>query len=174
MYLLSKLSKEMQNKKHNILLSVGSNTGKSIVTINRSVKLISNSDRIFNLRFSSFYNTSPVGYTQQNDFINAAIFAETTFNPEELLFFLKSIEYSLGRKVRKRWHEREIDIDIILFGNLVINYRRLTIPHKEMYKRMFVLSPANEIAPDFLHPVLNKNINELYRAYKGNEKVIKM
>lgn len=160
--------------KNNILLSIGSNTGKSIDLIKRAINLIKISDHIFNVRFSSFYNTSPVGYTKQNNFINAAIIAKTNYSPEELIYFLKSIEYSLGRKIRKRWHEREVDIDIIFFGNKIINQRKLTIPHKEMENRMFVLQPANEIAPDFIHPVFNKNINELYRAYKGTEQVIRI
>jgi 2-amino-4-hydroxy-6-hydroxymethyldihydropteridine diphosphokinase len=169
------LSKQLKEKKGiKILLSLGSNKGNSVLTLQTSVELLKFSGIIYNIKVSSFYKTSPVGFTAQNDFINIALIAETNYSAEHLLFFIKSAEYLLGRQKRAKWHEREIDIDILLYGEEIINSEKLSIPHKEFSKRKFALLPANEIAPEYYHPVLKKNINELLREYTGNEKVIRI
>lgn len=172
MYQLSKQLKETKTSK--VLLSLGSNKGDSFRNISESVDLLIKSEIICKAQVSLYYKTSPVGYEEQNDFLNSALIGETGYSPQQLLFLLKSVEYLIGRKKRERWHEREIDIDILLFGNEIINLKSLKIPHIEFHNRKFALLPANEIAPDFFHPVLKKNINQLLREYNGNEKVIKI
>ena len=74
-----------------------------------------------------------------------------------MIYLLKSVEYLFGRKKRQKWHQREIDIDIILFGDTILESEQLTIPHKAMHKRRFVLLPASDIAPDMLHPLFKKS-----------------
>lgn len=146
---------------HEVLLSLGANIGERETTIARALKLIAASRGIDLLRVSSLYKTSPVGYLDQPAFINAAALIRTTRTPERLLSRLRAIERALGRVRRVRWHEREIDIDILLYGNAVVDDVYLHIPHREMHKRRFVLEPSAEIAPDAVHPTLDARIREL-------------
>src|SRR5438874_1111527 len=136
-------------------LSLGANIGNREHTLVQALKLIAGSLEINLLRISSMYATDPVGYLDQPEFINCAAVIETTLEPHVLLDRLRGIEQGLGRISRDKWHEREIDIDIVLMDDLVIDDESLTIPHPEMHKRRFVLAPLAEIAPDALHPILH-------------------
>lgn len=93
------------------------------------------------------------------------------FTPDELMVFVKDIEMKAGRKVRKKWFEREIDIDILFFGNKVLENDILSIPHKEVQNRRFVLVPMCEISESFVHPVLNKTMSELLELTKDISEV---
>ncbi len=149
------------NNSHSVLLAFGSNLGDRILNIKKALALIDESDDIELVSISSFYETEPMGYSRQPDFVNSAALILTTLDAKPLLEFLKNVELDIGRLNRQRWHEREIDIDILLYDDLIINEDRLQIPHKQMHKRNFVLTPAVEIAPDLQHPVLHKSIYEL-------------
>ncbi|WP_263382933.1 2-amino-4-hydroxy-6-hydroxymethyldihydropteridine diphosphokinase [Granulicella arctica] len=114
-------------------------------------------------RISSFYETDPVGYLEQPEFLNAALLLETELDPVELLRALLGIEKSMGRD---RSHSvakgpRVIDLDLILFGDVMMQTAELTLPHPALAERRFVLEPLAEIAPSLRHPVLDQTIAEL-------------
>lgn len=97
----------------------------------------------------------------QEEFFNAVIKIKTLFEPKDLFHLLKSVERQVGRKIAAKWGPREIDLDILFFNDLVFSDEEITIPHKDLLNRDFVLIPLNEIAPDLIHPALNKKISEI-------------
>jgi 2-amino-4-hydroxy-6-hydroxymethyldihydropteridine diphosphokinase len=113
---------------------------------------------------SSLYETEPVEYTEQPWFLNCAVLLETTLSPQELMSAILNIEEQMGRRRLVKKGPRSIDIDILLFGDVVLKSDALTIPHPEMHRRRFVLEPLAEIAPEVVHPVLHKSIRELLAA----------
>jgi 2-amino-4-hydroxy-6-hydroxymethyldihydropteridine diphosphokinase len=152
---------EDENIETFVLLSIGANLGQRRETIEKAISLLLTSKSISKIKISSFYETEPLGVTHQPWFVNVAVSGYTNQSLNTLIQLCKSIEYSLGRKMRKKWHQREIDIDIIFFGNLIKETQKLTIPHAEMQGRRFVLEPSAEIAGDFLHPKFKVTINHL-------------
>lgn len=112
-------------------------------------------------KVSSVYETSPCGDKNQSDFCNGALKIETDFELADLLTFLKGIEKELGRVPGPKNGPREIDLDILFFNDLVYSDERITVPHKEVLNRDFVLVPLCEIEPGFIHPVINKKICEI-------------
>lgn len=134
-----------------VILSLGSNLGDSRVVVSRAMdliaaRLLSNSVR------SSLYVTEPVGYVDQPPFINSAICGTSNLNAHEIVDVCNAIELELGRTRGERWREREIDIDVILVGDVVIDDEDLHVPHMSMADRRFVLVPCAEIAPDVVCP----------------------
>jgi 2-amino-4-hydroxy-6-hydroxymethyldihydropteridine diphosphokinase len=107
---------------------------------------------------SEVYETTPMGYTEQADFLNAAVHLTTDLSVEELHSALKALELHLGRQHRERWHEREIDFDLLLFNDEVVHTPALTVPHPELHHRAFVLVPLAQIAPNLVHPILKKTV----------------
>lgn len=155
-----------------VLLAFGSNLGNKKANILKALELLSKHKSIDIIKTSSFFITEPMGKEDQPFFINSAALILTSNNPEQLLSIIKSIESEIGRKKREKWHEREIDIDIIFFDNLILNLEGLSIPHSEMHKRNFVLVPAAEIAPDLIHPIFEKSVLDIQRECKDNLKVV--
>ena len=107
------------------------------------------------------HETEPWGVKDQPRFINMAIEVETGLDPKELLKIIKNVERELGRKKSSKWGPRIIDLDILLFEDLILKEDDLEIPHPSMHERDFVLKPLCEIAPDRIHPVLKKKICDL-------------
>jgi len=107
----------------------------------------------------------------QNDYLNCVVSLNSNKEEYEVLKVLNQIENELGRTRKKRWDSRSIDLDIVALGQRVLKTTDLTIPHKEMHKRTFVLMPLNEIAPRWLHPILNKNALELLDVLESSSGV---
>ncbi|MDR2066399.1 MAG: 2-amino-4-hydroxy-6-hydroxymethyldihydropteridine diphosphokinase [Endomicrobium sp.] len=148
--------------KYTIYLGLGSNIGNRLENILSTLSFIQSSLLIKIVKLSSLYEASPVGPTQKF-FYNIILKAKTNLHPYDLLFFLKQLEQILGRKKTIKWGPRIIDIDILFFGNKVFNNSLLSIPHKELQNRLFVLIPLNEIAKNLVHPTLNKTIHVILK-----------
>ncbi len=143
-----------------VYICLGSNQGDRLVNLNRArSKMEQKAIKI--LKSSSVYLTPPWGDITQDDYLNQVIEVETDFGPHELLIVLQEIEHKMGRKERGRWTSRIIDLDIIAYGNEIIEKPELKIPHPLMTERGFVLVPLCEIAPDFIHPISKKSIKEM-------------
>lgn len=146
-----------------VYLGLGTNIGnkrKNMVTA--AALLAERAGDILSL--SSFYETEPWGFESDNTFLNAALALETTYTPLALLHLTQQIEREMGRtqKSNGAYHDRIIDIDILLYGNERINNEELVVPHPLMQQRLFVMQPLAEIAPSLLHPVLQKTMYNLY------------
>ena len=121
---------------------------------------------------SSFYETEPWGLKDQEDFLNMALCTVTDKSPEEVFTLTKDIETSIGGVKETRWGPRSIDIDILYCDDLILQTETLTIPHKELYNRNFVLIPLMEIAGDFIDPVMKISVEEIYDECKDDGEVI--
>jgi 2-amino-4-hydroxy-6-hydroxymethyldihydropteridine diphosphokinase len=152
-------------------IGLGSNLSKPIKQIEKAIEKIGIIPKSRLLSVSSLYLSKPMGPQDQNDYINAVLALETALSAIELLNALQSIENNAGR-VRKenRWGARILDLDIILFGNEIINTDRLTIPHYGMSEREFVLLPLAEIAPELILPN-GESITELSQNIAINSMV---
>ena len=111
---------------------------------------------------SRLYETQAWGITNQPDFINQALLVETSQSPQEVMKSIKKIEELMGRVAIEKWTARVIDIDILMYENLVIHEKDLTIPHLHLHERNFVLVPLMEIAGEVIHPVLHLAIEDIY------------
>jgi len=149
-----------------VYIGLGSNLGDRKRNIEKAIALLGKTSKIKFSSVSKFYETAPVGYKEQPDFLNAAIKIETTLKPLKLLAVCQSVERRLKRVRTIRWGPRTIDIDILLYGELITTSDKLTIPHPEMHKREFVLKPLNDIAPGVIHPLSGKTVAELYEQLK--------
>jgi 2-amino-4-hydroxy-6-hydroxymethyldihydropteridine diphosphokinase len=149
----------------NVFIGLGSNVGDRAANLRAAANLISkNIGKI--AKSSHIYETQPWGKTDQEPFLNQVVMANTTLDPRGLLEKISKIERELGRERRQKneekWGPRIIDIDILFYGKRVVRDKGLEIPHPELHKRAFVLVPLLEIAPDLEHPLLKKQIDELY------------
>jgi len=152
-------------------IGVGSNVGERKDNCRKAIELLEETGRV--LSISSLYHSEPVGYKEQEDFINAVVSIETDLSAMELLDACHVIEGRLGRKRTLRWGPRTIDLDILLYGDQIMNQPHLIIPHPLMATRKFVLAPLAEIAPEVMHPVLQKTARQLLRELKDASRVIK-
>ncbi|STE18335.1 2-amino-4-hydroxy-6-hydroxymethyldihydropteridinepyrophosphokinase [Escherichia coli] len=144
---------QMQPERRRVYIALGSNLASPLEQVNAAVQALGEIPDSRIVAVSSFYRTPPLGPQDQPDYLNAAVALETTLAPEELLNHTQRIELQQGR-VRKaeRWGPRTLDLDIMLFGNDVINTDRLTVPHYDMKNRGFMLWPLFEIAPELTFP----------------------
>ncbi len=148
-----------------VFLSLGSNVGDRIhnLSLSRS-KLFNEVGKI--IYNSKIYESEPWGFKLQDCFLNQIIVIETYLDSKEVLEKILNIEKKLGRIRKGKWESRIIDIDILFYNNEVINLKDLIIPHPLIQKRNFILIPLNEIAKDYIHPKLNKTINQLLKLSK--------
>jgi 2-amino-4-hydroxy-6-hydroxymethyldihydropteridine diphosphokinase len=152
-------------------IGIGSNVGDREVNCRKAIELLAESGKVVSV--SSLYRTEPVGYHEQEDFINAVAKVETDRTPAELLTVCRAIEDRLGRKRSLRWGPRTADLDILLYGNQVVNQPGLSIPHPRMAVRKFVLIPLVEIAPDAVDPLLHRTAAQLLEELNDRHTVIK-
>lgn len=152
-------------------LSLGSNLGNREQNLKEAVRRASTLGRV--VAVSSFYETEPVEVTDQPWFLNCVLALETTAEPAQLMRELLRIEHEMGRQRLVKKGPRSIDIDILLFGDAVVNTPDLTIPHPEMTRRRFVLEPLAEIAPELLHPVSQKTVTRLLAELAPGQRVQK-
>ncbi len=153
-----------------VYLSLGSNVGEREAQLRDARDRLAVAGRV--AAVSSFYETEPVEVTQQPWFLNCAVALETDQVPQQLMTTILGIEEEMGRRRLQKKGPRTIDIDILLFGDIVLT-PELTIPHPAMHERRFVLEPLAEIAPDARHPVFNKTILELRDALAPGQTVRK-
>ena len=152
-----------------VYLSLGTNLGEREINLSRAEVLIS--QRIGQVLLSSSnYQTKPVDFVSQNDFINKVILVRTRLSALNILEETKKIEGLLGREKKSHnglYSDRTIDIDILYMDNEIIDFRDIQIPHPRLHERLFVLEPLNEIAPSFRHPILQKNTSEMIEDIKN-------
>jgi 2-amino-4-hydroxy-6-hydroxymethyldihydropteridine diphosphokinase len=146
-------------------IGVGSNLGNKL---NNCIKAIDLVGRIPGCRLtarSDFYRTEPVGVEGHDWYVNSVISITTGISAQHLLKELLTTEAKTGRERKKKWDPRIIDLDILLFGQDVINEKDLTVPHPLMHLRKFVLVPIVQLAPNLIHPVLGKTMTELLDSF---------
>ncbi len=147
-------------------IGIGSNLGSREKNCKDAISLLTK-DGIAIIKLSSMIETEPWGVTDQPKFINMAVKAETGLGPEELLKVLKKTEIAMGRSPGTRWGPRVIDLDILFYDDLVIKTAEMEVPHPGIKDREFVLKPLEEIAPDKIHPVLQKSVKMLLEELSG-------
>jgi 2-amino-4-hydroxy-6-hydroxymethyldihydropteridine diphosphokinase len=166
-----------------VYLGLGSNVGDSRANIARAIMLLAGSpakepdgDRsgttLQDIKQAPVYTSKAVGYTEQADFLNTAIRGQTELSPQELLARIEMIEQELGRLERFRWGPREIDIDIILYGDRVLESEQLTLPHPHFRERDFVLRPLADLDPRLVDPVTGKTVEQLLIAIDPSSRSI--
>ena len=146
-----------------IYLSIGSNKGNRYSQIKEALNLI-REDIGGITSISKIYETKSWGFESEN-FLNLCIAINSKLSPDKLLFSINNIEKKIGRKRdSQKMKAREIDIDIIFYSNRIVNQKELIIPHPSLEFRNFVLVPLNDIASDFIHPILSKSVKELLES----------
>lgn len=156
-------------------IALGSNMGDRELNLLRAVAEIGRLPDCKVTGLSSFYETSPVGVTEQPSFYNAVLRLHTALSPHDLLERLLRIETDVFGRIRTTlWGPRRIDLDLLLHGATIVSDDRLTVPHPRMAERRFVLQPLNDIAPELVHPVLGKSIAELLGALRSDETVTRI
>lgn len=157
--------------KSNIFLGLGSNIDDRVKHLNTATSLIGSCADINIVKSSLIYETEPWGIRNQKSFLNQVLKIQCSLSAPDLLTFVKDVEIKTGRTERARWHEREIDIDVLFYDNIIISTEKYKLPHGEIQNRKFVLIPMCEIASDFLHPVLNKSMKQLLDETKDISEV---
>ena len=145
---------------HTAYVALGSNLGDKEANLRRALELLQQRG-VEVVKTSSFICTEPYGVTDQPQFLNGVCEVRTSLEPLELLHTLLDIEQKMGRVRLRHWGERNIDLDLLLYEDVVMDTPQLKLPHPDMQNRDFVLLPLAEIAPELVHPTLQKTISEL-------------
>ena len=150
-----------------VYIALGANLGDRLANLRDAIDALAPDMTI--LRESTIYETPPWGYTDQPSFLNMVVEAETSLNPRALLDYLKKTEDELGRVKNFRYGPRHIDLDILFYDDVVYEDERLQIPHPRLHERAFVLVPLNDLAPDYVHPTLGKDVKSLLSKVEADE-----
>jgi 2-amino-4-hydroxy-6-hydroxymethyldihydropteridine diphosphokinase len=157
-----------------VFISIGSNLGERVLNCREATRRLAAAEGVTLVNESFLYETEPWGPVVQGPFINCAVEITYRLGPRPLLELLKGIELGMGRTASVPNGPREIDLDILFYGDAVIGEEGLVIPHPRMHRRAFVLAPLAEIAPGFIHPELGKSVAELAAGVEGEAGVKKL
>ncbi len=154
---------------HVAYIGLGSNLGERERTLRDALAELSGRDGVAVVRVSSFTETRPVGGPPQGPYINAAAELHTALSPHGLLEVLRDVEDRFGRERKVRWGPRTLDLDLLLYDDLIVDEPDLQVPHPLMHRRRFVLEPLCEIAPQVRHPILGRTVRELLDALTAGD-----
>lgn len=160
---------EIKRKWHTVYLGIGANMGEKEKNIQTALHFFEENPLCKLEKVSSLMPTKPYGVKEQEDFLNGVFCMQTLLTPKEILACIQEIEEKLQRVRITRWGPRTIDVDILLYDDIICREADLMIPHIEMHKRDFVLKPFFEIAPYALHPVFQKTVRELWEELQNKE-----
>jgi len=156
-------------------IAIGSNQGDRELYLLRAVAEVGKIPDTRVVGLSPFYETTPVGMTDQPNFYNAVLRLSTRLSPHDLLKALQNIEDNVFKRKRTvKWGPRSMDLDILLYGNQIVNSPELVVPHPQMSNRRFVLQPLSDIAPDLILPETGLSIKQLLNALKSDESVVRI
>lgn len=153
-----------------VYIALGSNLSTPVMQLNSAITALSNLPDTKIEKVSSFYQSKPLGPQDQPDYVNAVVCIKTMLSPLALLEQLQNIENNQGRVRLRRWGERTLDLDILLYDDLVLNSERLTIPHYDMQNREFVIIPLYEIAENLVLPD-GKNLHKLQKKFISHDMI---
>ena len=159
---------------HTAYIAIGSNMESPAENCRRAMERLDAHPALSVSARSSLYRSEPFGKTDQDWFVNAVVRIDTSLSPEELLQTCLSIEREMGRTRSEKWGPRIIDLDILFYDDLIIKREGLEIPHPGIPERSFVLVPMSEIAPDCIHPQLNKPVKTLLQEIEKPKQVQRM
>ncbi|PXW88436.1 2-amino-4-hydroxy-6-hydroxymethyldihydropteridine diphosphokinase [Streptohalobacillus salinus] len=152
-------------------IALGSNIEPRVDYLAEAIKQLEADPQVKVIARSSIYETEPVGYTEQSKFLNQVIQIETDYMPEALLETTQAVEQMLGRKRAIRWGPRTIDLDILLFEEIVIDTEQLTVPHPRLQERAFVLVPLSELAPRAIIPGVDQTVEKALAAVPAQDRL---
>ena len=156
-------------------IALGSNQGDRELNLLRAVAEVGRLPESRITSLSGFYDTEPVGGVLQESFLNAVLQLETGLSPEDLHVGLQQIETMIFKRTREvRWGPRTMDLDLLFYGDVILNDEFLTVPHPRLHERRFVLEPLVEIAPQLVHPRLGTTIVSLLRSLSSAERVTRI
>ncbi len=170
---IKKKDKYSMEKQVPVFISIGSNMGDKYDNCIKGIELLNQLEHTSVTDISPFYQTDPVDFTEQDWFVNGMVRITTFLSPVDLMASLKAIEQTLGQFEKTvRFGPRLIDLDIVLYDNLVMNQETVILPHPRMHKRRFVLKPLCDIDANILHPVMKQTIQSLLDELKEGEQNI--
>ena len=156
-----------------VFIGLGSNIGDRATYLQQALSELENLPQTTVNKYSSVYETEPVGVKGQPRFLNMVVELDSLLRPDDLIHELKEIEQRVGRTLSERWGPREIDLDLLYYGGEMLNETSLHVPHPEISNRRFVLVPLKEIAAEFLDPLRHLSIEELLQQCSDTSSVRK-
>ncbi|MBC7958302.1 MAG: 2-amino-4-hydroxy-6-hydroxymethyldihydropteridine diphosphokinase [Vallitaleaceae bacterium] len=154
---------EIERGWHTAYIALGSNLGDKLQNLEQAIAIINKAPHNKVINVSKWYETEPVGYLEQDLFLNGALELKTLLTPKELIQFLLDIEKQLGRERTIANGPRTIDLDVLLYDECITSFEEIIVPHPRMHERAFVLLPLNDIAPYKMHPILNQRICQILK-----------